>query len=274
VLSLNASTTWTGAIDSDIGDSGNWDNGLPSNTSDPVNDAYIGLVDGAPVTVELEARQDMNGQDFTVSDGSTIHVTDDYPDHDNEGFRWGNSTLTLNAGNLDVDTTLTSYLGRGGDISLNINAGSTVSFVAGVYLGYDGQVVVNQTGGSVVIGGTLTLQYRYNDDISGNVYNLTAGTVTLGGLIVNDENDDDSNYFNFTLGSTGTLTITQSSFDFASMIDDGEIRIDDAVSSISDFTIDTSVAGETTLSLVPEPSAYTLLVGFCAFAAIMIRRRS
>jgi hypothetical protein len=273
-LSVHAATNWTGAVDADIGDSGNWDNGLPSNSSDPVNDGYIGLVGGSPVTVELEGRLDMNNKNYTVSDGSTIYVTDDYPDNPNEGFRWGNSTLTLDAGNLAVDTAETSYFGRGGDVTLNVNAGSTVSFVSSVYMGYDGQAIVNQTGGSVVIGGTLLLQYPYNADISGNVYNLTAGTVSLGGLSVNDENNDASNYFNFTDGSTGTLTITQSAFDFAAFIADGDIRINDNASSLlSDFIIDTSVSGQTTLSLIPEPGAYALLAGSCALGAMMMRRR-
>lgn len=267
-----AATTWTGAVDADIGNSANWNNGRPDNTVS--NDGSIGLVGGSAVTVEMEGRSDMNGGNYTVSNGSTIHSADVFSSGANSGFRWGNSTLTLDGGHLDVDLTQTSYFGRGGEVTLNMNAGSTVDFVDSVYVGYDSKGVVNQAGGSLVVGGTLTLQYLYNAYPSGNIYNLTAGAVTLGGLTVNDRNDDDSNYFNFTTGSTGSLTIVGAASNyFDAFIAAGEIRINDATSTLAAFNVDTSVIGQATLSLVPEPSTYALIAGLCALGSIMIRRR-
>ncbi len=268
--SLSAGT-WDnngGVGDFDIGNSDNWsDDVLPDNIG---NDGIINNGD----TVELEARQDMNGRNYTVSGGSTIHSVGDFPDTTNDGLRWGDSVLTLNGGHLEVDSAETSYIGRGGAVTMHMNAESSISFGGAVYMGYDSAVVVNQAAGSMAVAGTLTLQYRYNIDPSGNIYNLTGGTVTAGSLTVNDENDDDSNFFNFTTGSTGSLTITQALFDFETMIDAGEIRINGlAVASDSGAFTYTDGTGLRTLSLVPEPSSYALIAGFLALGSIMIRRR-
>ncbi|HBR92687.1 MAG TPA: hypothetical protein DEA90_00805 [Opitutae bacterium] len=273
----SADTTWIGAgtdaASSDIGDAANWSDGLPTN-SDPASEGFIGLVGGSPVTVELESRSDLNGRNYTVSNGSTIHSVGDFPDTSNDGFRWGNSTLTLDGGHLDIDSAETSYLGRGGAVTIHMNAGSSLELGGTAYLGYDSTVVVNQNGGTTVVGGTMVLQWPYNADPSGNIFNLSAGTVTVGGLTVNDENGDSSNYFNFTSGSTGSLTITEAGFDFESMVNAGEIRINgNATSVFADFAVDSSIGGQTTLSLIPEPGAYALLTGVCALSAIMLRRR-
>ena len=81
-------------------------------------------------------------------------------------------------------------------------------------------------------------------------------------------------YVIFTSGSTGSLTITEAGFDFESMVNAGEIRINgNATSVFADFAVDSSIGGQTTLSLIPEPGAYALLTGVCALSAIMLRRR-
>ena len=268
--SLSAGT-WDnngGVGDYDIGNSDNWsDDVLPDNVGNG------GIINNGD-TVTLGARQDMNGRNYTVSGGSKIYSVGDFPDTTNDGLRWGDSVLTLNGGHLEVDSTETSYLGRGGAVTMHMNAGASMSFGGTVYMGYDSAVVVNQAAGSMLVAGTLTLQWPYNIDPSGNVYNLGGGTVTAGSLTVNDENDDDSNFFNFTTGSTGSLTITQALFDFETMIDAGEIRINGlAVASDSGAFKYTDGTGLRTLSLIPEPSSYALMAGFLALASIMIRRR-
>jgi hypothetical protein len=73
------------------------------------------------------------------------------------------------------------------------------------------------------------------------------------------------------------LTITQSSFDFASYIADGEIRLNgNANSDYDDFVVTTgSTEGTdwTRLALIPEPSTSALLASLSALTAIMLRRR-
>lgn len=262
-----AQTTWTGAVNFSINNSANWTNGLPNNTG-----ANNGIIDNGD-TVEMAARDDLDSKIFIVSNGSTIHAASGI-----NGFRWNSGTITLNGGNLDVDTVGESPIGRdaGSVTTLNINAGSTVNFSDAVSVGRLSQGIVNQTGGSFVTTGNLVIQSNAASVVSGNVFNLSGGTVRAAGLLVYDRNADNSNYFNFTSGSIGYLTITQSAFNFASMISSGDIRLDgNAGSQLADFNIDTSVGGQTTLSLaaIPEPGAYAFFMGFGALLTISVRRR-
>lgn len=262
-----ADTTWIGGANGDIGAEHNWSAGLPDTVGN------VGLITNG-TTVEMNDRHDLDELDLIVSNGSTLHAAD--PLQVSRGFRWDGSTVTLDGGHLDVDYTEYSAIGRdsGGPTTLNINAKSTANFAGSLIVGRISRGRVNQSGGSMVINGTLRLQDNSSPVASGNVYHLSAGTVVANGFVVNDRNGDASNYFNFPSGSTGTLTIIQSDFDFEAFVADGAIRINDNPnSSIVDFVIDTSMDGKATRVGIPEFSTYALFVGVCALALIVIRRR-
>lgn len=260
-LSAHAATTWTGAVDADIDDVANWSNGLPSSSN-------LGTLDNGD-TVEMESRSDLDDKYITVSGGSTILVPSGI-----NGFRWGASEINLIAGgNLDSDYTSSTQMGRNGSATLNMYSGSNASFAANLNVGREHIATVNQFGGTMLIGGTLSVPENASGTANGSTYNLSGGSVTANNLLI-DPNSSGTNYFNFTTGSTGSLTIVQGNFDFESLIDDGEIRINDNASSLfADFKVDSSVGGQTTLSLIPEPGTYALFAGVCALSAIMLRRR-
>ena len=260
-LSAHAATTWTGTIDSDIGDAANWSNGLPSSTN-------LGTIDNGAI-VEMESRSDLDGKYITVSGGSTILVPSGI-----NGFRWGASEINLiSGGNLDSDYTSSTQMGRNGSPTLNLYSGSTATFASNLNVGREHIATVNQFGGTMLINGTLSVPENARGTANGSTYNLSGGNVTANYLLI-DPNSSGTNYFNFTTGSTGSLTIVQGDFDFESFIDDGEIRINDNASSLfTDFKVDSSISGQTTLTVVPEPGTYALFTGVCALSAIMLRRR-
>ncbi|WP_309380878.1 PEP-CTERM sorting domain-containing protein [Cerasicoccus frondis] len=267
-----AQTSWTNAGgDSLISNSSNWDNGLPSLSS-------LGTIDNGD-TVEMTERQQLDNKDYLVTNGSTIHV-----DSGINGVRWDGGSITLTGGNLDSDYTSLFTIGRDSDANpttLNINDGSTATFAGALIVGRLSQGFVNQSGNSTVtIDGTLRLQENSNTVVSGNIYNLSGGSVTATDLDVRDRNLDNSNYFNFTSGSTGQLTIVGASiFDFDAYITDGRIRLNDNPNSdTGDFSVSSEVIGPdtfTTLSLttVPEPSSYALMAGAAISGIILLRRQ-
>ncbi|MDF3129628.1 PEP-CTERM sorting domain-containing protein [Kiritimatiellaeota bacterium B1221] len=261
-----ADTNWTGTIDDDIGDAGNWSNLLPSSS----NPGTISNGD----TVVMESRSDLTGRSITVSGGSTIlnPVT-------NSGLRWGNSEITLlSGGHLDSNTTSSVQMGREGVFAngettiLNMYTGSTATFDGNLNVGRETKATINQYGGTMTIAGYLSVPEIASGVQAGSVYNLSGGSVTadyfryqnsLGG------------FFNFTTGSTGTFTVMQSSYDFESFIDEGGIRLNgNASSDLADFIIDTSVGGQTTLTVIPEPGTVTLVgLGVLSVACALRRRK-
>ncbi len=262
--SVFADTLWdNGDGDFIIINSLNWASGLPNNLG---NDGIISNGD----TVISDGRHDLDDKNFVVSGGSKIHHTSTV-----NQLRWEDGTITLNGGHLEVDYAGTTVIGRdsGSLTTLNIYAGSTVDLAGGLEVGRLSQGLVNQYGGSMLVNGTINIQTNGTGVSSDNIYHLSGGTVTGNNFVVYDRNADNSNWFNFTPGSTGSLTIKQSSFDFASFINADEIRINNLSATVSDFTIDTSVGGQTTISVIPEPGSFILVLGGFALLFIGIRRR-
>ena len=69
---------------------------------------------------------------------------------------------------------------------------------------------------------------------------------------------DAANIFNFTLGSTGILTILNGGTDyttnFETFITDGDIRINSLSATSADFQITYNSAVSTSIQLIPEPT--------------------
>jgi hypothetical protein len=120
------------------------------------------------------------------------------------------------------------------------------------------QGIVNQNGGTVTLTGDLRLGLN-TEAASASRYNLAAGTVTAAGTMSaggTDAGADGGTYFNFTLGSTGSLTVGLTVGQLNTRIDNGWIRFNDTAYASGDAIwsiVDNG--GSMTLSVIPEPSA-------------------
>ncbi|TWU21350.1 hypothetical protein [Bythopirellula polymerisocia] len=217
-------TLFTGADDSVINNELNWDDGLPDNF----------------------------GNDGTVPSGfDTTHSDVNALDNANITFL-GNSSLTGSAQVRVENSTLTFKdssswsligtiaLGRDaapvGDSILNIQDNASVSMTACFKVARAQNAFVNQSGGTVLLpSDTLDLG---NSNGGVGTYTLSAGTVTASGMNIYD---DGSSKFNFTLGSTGVLTVLNGGVDytagFEGFITDGDITLGGASAGSGDFLI-------------------------------------
>jgi hypothetical protein len=120
------------------------------------------------------------------------------------------------------------------------------------------QGIVNQNGGTVTLTGDLRLGLDAGA-ASASRYNLAAGTVTAAGTMSaggTDAGADGGTYFNFTAGSTGSLTVGLTVGQLNTRIDNGWIRFNDTAYASGDAIwsiVDNG--GSMTLSVIPEPSA-------------------
>ncbi len=118
-LSDSADTTWTGAVSSEFGTAGNWDNGAPGS---PETVAIIGNGDTVANTVDyagastyqltinggstLNSSADFTSDRLTIGDGSTLNLTDgSYSLRKTSGsnnsqqiFFYGSGTLNISGG--------------------------------------------------------------------------------------------------------------------------------------------------------------------------------
>lgn len=267
--SLSAATTWNGNVDSDIVNAANWSNGLPTTSNE-------GIIDGN-YTAEMLGRDDLDDANYVVSNGGTIHCADDI-----SSFRWDDGTITLQSGgSLIIDYTGISSIGHVGTefgkTTLNLYSGSTGYFAGGLAVGRYQQGFVNQYGGTLTIDGTMYVAANAASSVAGSIFNLYGGSVTAGDYDAKHFNDPDNlNHFNFGAGSSGSLTITQSVYDFQSLVGSGDIRVNNQVIDESDFDNYFKVTNgvdSTTLSLIPETSAFALIAGFAAFGFMVFLRR-
>jgi aspartate 1-decarboxylase len=254
-LGAGAATTFTGAIDTDITNVGNWDNGLPDNAG---NDGII------PSGLSTTYTGNTAALNFNGTWNGTATLSGDNSRIDN-GF------LTFNDTSSYVSPNTIAIARDGGSGTININGSAivrTTGAVAGgdIKIGRAGSAFVNQTGG--LLDAFLDIELGVNNGGTG-VYNLSGGTAVgerlLFGALA-------TNVFNFTPGSTGVLTIRNGGADYTTVFEGyigaGQITINGAAANTGDFLI--NYTGTETSIQIPEPGSAVLgLLG----AAFLLRRR-
>lgn len=265
---------WSGNLSSDAGNNNNW-TGFQSpdgfaTTPDVNGDTHIGIIntDGVNAPVVSWGGQ-INNTVLEVNNTATLAQTV-------AGLNAVGSTLVLNDSAVYNAAGKTMAWGQnaGNASTLTLNDSSSLSALH-LQVGKISQGIVNQNGGSVVLSGDLRLSLD-NLTSPASRYNLAAGTVTvagafsIGGL---DAGADGGSYFNFTPGSTGSITIMSDNYNFDGKINTGQIRLGDTelTSGDSVWKLDNSVSGQTTLSVIPEPATLGLIS--LSGASILIARR-
>ena len=241
---------WTGNANSALGDNGNW-----SGTGNPIGAAgtKIGVIDDNGANApEISFGGQLNDTQLEVNNSAVLTYT-------NNNLNANGAILTLNDNAAYNNTGWTIKWGQtiaGKTSTLTINDNASVSSLH-FQLGNIGQGIVNQNGGTVDIAADFRIGQDTNAATASR-YNLSAGTVTVGDEFDfggTDAGADNGTYFNFTAVGAGFLTVQTNGYDFAARIDSGEIRYQDVVYSSGSviWNIDTSVPGQTTLSVVSGP---------------------
>jgi hypothetical protein len=97
------------------------------------------------------------------------------------------------------------------------------------------------------------------------------GTLSIGAA---DAGSDLGTYFNFTAGSTGSLTIAGTAGNLNTRIDNGWIRVDGTAYASGNAIWDiVESGGNATLTVIPEPSAFALFVGISLLVVGIARRK-
>ncbi|WP_435892457.1 PEP-CTERM sorting domain-containing protein [Oceaniferula spumae] len=249
-----ATLSFDGTTDQDIVDASNWTtDALPTTgthtgvvgTGQNVTFTNRSLYDdgstGLGMTITFEGTSTLkNGQNAAVRLGSAVYTFNDSSSFSNFGA------------NSSADNLIIGYNGEGATINWN-TVGALVG-ISNFELGQDGTSFFNQNGGSVSV--------ENNFDLTDGVYTLSAGDLSIPGLVIAVNGALD-----FTTNSTGLVT-SSSTVDFASLINSGQITINGSSATVADFTIT-----DTTLALaVPEPSS-TALLGLGGLALVLRRRK-
>jgi len=253
--------------DTSLSNNDNW-----VGSGNPLQDApgIVGVIDGsANIQPVIAFASQLNSTSLVLNNGATLTnpatlnaigatvVLNQNSSFDSTGqiIAWGQndgtvSTLTLN------DTAILS--------ALNLQVGKI------------SQGIVNQNGGTVTLSNGLSLGSGATASTASR-YNLAAGTVSAANwisVVSTDAGADGGTYFNFTTGSTGSLTIVASGYVFADAINAGKIRFNDtAYTSVDAIWVITDDGSSTTLSVIPEPSASALFVGISLLAVGIARRK-
>lgn len=225
-----AATIWTGGVDSNISDSGNWNDGLPTSAGNPGTIGASGpsvLIDVVPLTGyhiiqnantvsgDTSTRIDLFGGNYTINGGT--FTVDQLGLQNGSGVADGNQIFTLNGGTVSTQTTTTTGLTVGVSASrtatmfvtdgsfttrnaivspggtLNISGGTFSTTITGSASG------LRVNGGAVLVsGGTMTLASEIRN----------AGSLTFtGGTTTTTRLRGDSG-FSMTLGGTTAGSFT------------------------------------------------------------------
>ncbi len=263
----SAATIFTAAIDNNLLNAANWDNGLPGPGNDgtvSINAGYTGLNQGADFT---------NGGVVTVDSGATLSLAND---------------LAISGGTLIVnDATINASDDIFVQGNLTLNAGSVTTAID--------DWEVNVAAGVVTInGGTHSAGDFFGTQAAAGTLNI------LGGKVIAGQSRFSSNSF-VTIGGDATFMITGSHFtsttpgglDFLSSWTGSFTAgsLSGAGSSweaalIAEYTFDGSPITQAifdqnfvvssdglTLSRVPEPSGGVLLVAAGGLLLVLRRRR-
>lgn len=251
---------WTGSTSSAVDNNDNWSGYLNplgyAVAADGNGDTHVGVINNNGTTAPVISwGGQINNTVLTVNNSAVITQT--------SALNTVGVTLTLNnnaAYNAGANIVLIGSATTASTLTINDSATLGAFYIQ---IGKAAQGIVNQNGGSV----TLTnLQLGVGTPAAtASRYNFSAGSLTVEtGFYfgASDAGADGGTYFNFTEGNTGTFTIMADNFDFAKHINAGRIRCNDTKYSATDsiWNIDTSVAGQTTLSMVPEPRGMSLFV--------------
>ena len=180
---LAVTSEWDASVDQDWFNAGNWNNGVPTNTSGDkavLADATTtgAIIDGAAVAYEL-----------IIGDDAAVVCAD----------------LTMNSGTLDVDHRI--YVGNGDDSTgiLNMDGGTvTVTGEEKLYVGHKSTGYVHMSGGTInapktyvgndnpaatgyfnISGGALNCTNELRIGVKGTGYlNITGGTITARKLVI------------------------------------------------------------------------------------------
>ncbi len=259
----DAATMFTDAdgADSAITTAGNWDNGVPDNSGN------AGTVTNFATT--LAGEHDLDSKDITYIGTASLTGT-------SAGVKVEDSVTTFNDSSSWVQTG-TIAIGRDapgagttpaptGVSILNINDNASVSMDADLKLSRAQNATLNQTGGSLNTGTSNSDQINIGNNNNGGVgtYVMSGGTATAGRMSIATNGSS----FDFTLGSTGVLTILNSGVDYTSNFVDwinlGDITVGGSAASVSAFDITFTDGVSTSIQLaaapIPEPSSLLLLI--------------
>ncbi len=308
-LTSHAATTWTGAVNNDINNAGNWDNGLPTNNGS--NDGTVPTgnpgLNGSPQNknITFEGNSGYNANNFGGNQANGYNVT--FNGSGNADFT-GNGLFLAWDGGAANDSSFT-WNSTG---TLNTTRLFTSRFGMGTFTQTAGTINQNNTGAFDMIGG----EFGAPQDplggttwlMSGGVFNasasefeprfgsmsMTGGTINAndfkwdegrggssflwdfsGGIVnvtdINGFNNNDA--FNFTAGSTGVLNVTNANYSIADAeadINNGWITLNGAAATPADFII--SIVGQNTEIRIPEPSV-GIFAGLGVLGLCLRRRR-
>jgi hypothetical protein len=240
---------WSGRQNTALGNNNNW-----VGAGNPIGDAatLVGVIDGSATNQpSIGFGGQLNATSLVLNNGATL-----------------TNPATLNAvGATVVLNQDSSFNSAGQTMAWGQNAGTVSTLTLNdtaslsalhLQVGKISQGIVNQNGGTVTLTGDLRLGLN-TEAASASRYNLAAGTVTAAGTISaggTDAGADGGTYFNFTLGSTGSLTVGLTVGQLNTRIDNGWIRFNDTAYASGDAIwsiVDNG--GSMTLSVIPEPSA-------------------